>query len=298
MPTLIIGSGFVGSALAQRIVDTGGEAILASRNPPAAGFPWTPLDVTDRDACAKAIETTQCDALVLVHGPSDVTWCNQNPDEALRGHETAARNIAAVAGDRRIVMISTDNVFDGTAAAPDEDAPTNPGNAYGIAKLAAERAIAQASNAISLRVSLIYGWEPADSTKWLNFFASCAHRLVAGESITVPYDQWTTPVLLDDVAAVTAALLVAPSVPPLLHLAGPERISRAAWATIIADRLGVAPDLVVFEPKANGRYASRPTNSCLGSRLLAEHPSTKGIPVRGARDGATLLLTSTVLTRS
>jgi dTDP-4-dehydrorhamnose reductase len=195
-------------------------------------------------------------------------------------------------------MISTDNVFDGTAAAPDEDTPTKPGNAYGIAKLAAEQAIGLAPNATSLRVSLIYGWEPADSTKWLNFFASCAHRLSVGESITVPYDQWTTPVLLDDVTTVTAALLDAPVVPRLLHLGGPERISRAAWATIIADRLGAAPDLVVFEPKANGRYASRPTNSCLASKLLAVHSSTKEIPVRGAREGATLLLSSTALARS
>jgi len=183
MHTLIIGSGFVGSALAQRIVDAADEAILASRNPPDLAFPWTPLDVTDPDACAKAIESTHCDSVVLVHGPSDVTWCNEHSGEAVRAHETAARNIADVAGARRIVMISTDNVFDGTDPAPAEDTPTNPTNAYGIAKLAAEQAIGQAPNSTTLRVSLIYGWEPADSTKWLNFFASCAHRLIAGEPI-------------------------------------------------------------------------------------------------------------------
>jgi dTDP-4-dehydrorhamnose reductase len=85
-------------------------------------------------------------------------------------------------------------------------------------------------------------------------------------------------------------LLRAPSVPPLLHLGGPERISRAAWATIIADRLGVAPDLVVSEPRANGRYADRPANSCLSSRLLASHPSTAAIRVRGVRGGTTTLV--------
>jgi dTDP-4-dehydrorhamnose reductase len=286
MPTLIIGSGFIGSALAAAVPD----AVVASRNPPGLSTPWVELDVTDPAACRRAITHSGCDSVVLVHGPSDVTWCEHHTERARRGHETAAHNIADIAGGRRIVMISTDNVFDGTEPRPAENAPTRPANAYGVAKLAAEQEISRAANTAILRVSLIYGWEPPDSTKWLNFFASCVHRLRAGESVTVPYDQWTTPVLREDVVAITHALVRAREVPPLLHLGGPERISRAAWATIIADRLDVAPDLVVAAPKSAGRYASRPTNSCLASTLIADHPATKDIPIRGAREGATVLL--------
>jgi dTDP-4-dehydrorhamnose reductase len=292
MRTLIIGSGFVGSALAERILSKGGDATLASRHPSIFNvtLPWTSLDITESDDCARVIEHSDYDAIVLVHGPSDVTWCQQHREEARWRHEKAARNVADVAKGRRIVLISTDNVFDGSLVSPVESTPVCPVNAYGIAKICAERAIERCPNASVLRVSLIYGWEPAESSKWLNFFAACAHRLRSGKHVVVPFDQWTTPVLLEDVITVTTALLDASSIPPLLHLGGPERISRAAWASIIAERLDVAPELVVAEPKANGRYAARPANSCLSSLLLTNHPSTETVHVRGPREGATMLI--------
>jgi dTDP-4-dehydrorhamnose reductase len=296
MRTLIIGSGFVGRALAERITDLGGDAVLASRRPPGEpagpGGPvaWTPLDVTDRDACIRTVAETGADTIVLVHGPSDVTWCEQHPAEALRGHATAAEHIAHAADGRRTVLISTDNVFDGTEPSPHEDTPTHPANGYGRAKLAAERILTQQADTTVLRVSLIYGWEPAGSEKWLNFFASCAHRLRSGQPVEVPFDQWTTPVLLDDVTAVAAAVAAAPAPPALLHLGGPDRISRADWAAVIAEYLGVEPDLVVPVPRAAGRYADRPRNTCLSSTLLADDPCTAAIRIRGVREGTRALL--------
>lgn len=41
------------------------------------------------------------------------------------------------------------------------------------------------------------------------------------------HPQWTTPVHVDDVAAVTVAALR--GAPSLLHLGGPERLSRLEW---------------------------------------------------------------------
>jgi dTDP-4-dehydrorhamnose reductase len=298
MRTLIIGSGFVGRTLAGRLAHDSDSVVLASRHRPAEPsdddpIDWVRLDVTDRDACADVIRAAGADTIVLVHGPSDVTWCEAHPAEALLGHATAAKHVLDLAGDRRVVLISTDNVFDGTGESCDESTPTAPANAYGRAKLAAELALRDAPNSTVLRVSLIYGWEPADSAKWLNFFAACAHRLRAGQPVTVPFDQWTTPVLVEDVAAVTEAVIGASDL-PLLHLGGPDRVSRAQWAGIIADELGIGQELVVSEPRSAGRYADRPANSCLSSTLLARHPSTAAIHVRGVADGARALLAPAV----
>jgi len=297
MRTLVIGSGFVGSALASDITRAGGEVVLASRSRPRGGSPlWTALDVTDPDACARVVAGSRCDTIVLVHGPSDVTWCQRHPAQARRGHETAARHVAQAAGGRRIVLISTDNVFDGVRQWPDEHTEPHPANAYGRAKLAAEQVLRRHANVVVLRVSLIYGWDAADSPKWLNFFASCAHRLRAGETVTAPTDQWTTPVMVDDVTAVTTALLAVSSPPPLLHLGGPERISREDWAAVIAESLGTPTELIVPEPRAAGRYADRPANSCLSSTVLGTHPSTRAIRVRGVREGTNLLVAKGVRT--
>ncbi|MGW4697671.1 SDR family oxidoreductase [Kitasatospora cineracea] len=288
--TLIVGSGFVGRAVATRLAATGDSPVLASRHPlTAPPVPWTALDAADAESCARVVEQVRPDRLVLVHGPSDVTWCEANPGRAVALHTAAAANLTAAAPGCRTVLISTDNVFDGSSPANDENTPTAPANAYGRAKLRAERIIGAVPGATVLRVSLIYGWEPAGTGKWLNFFSACAHGLRRGEPVEAPDDQWTTPVLVEDVAAVTAAAL-AGEAPPLLHLGGPDRISRAAWAEAVADGLRVPRSLVRRVPKAAGRYASRPTNTCLTSDRLDGFLAARGLRVRGVAEGVRALL--------
>ncbi|MER6348991.1 SDR family oxidoreductase [Streptomyces sp. NPDC001595] len=292
--TLVVGSGFVGTGIAHRLAVAGEAVTLASRtpvSPPGPGADWTALDATDREACGRLLARLRPDRVVLVHGPSDVTWCEEHPELAAAAHTAVAENVAAQAGGARVVLISTDNVFDGTRPGNAEDAPVRPANAYGRAKAAAERALlGTAGDGVVLRVSLVYGHEPADAGKWLNFFSACAHRLLRGEPVTAPADQWTTPVLVDDVAEVTAAVLGARGpLPPVLHLGGPDRVSRAAWASVIAEALGARPELVVPTARAGTRYASRPENTCLTTRFLGELPATKGTAVRGVHEGARLL---------
>ncbi|MER6398861.1 sugar nucleotide-binding protein [Kitasatospora sp. NPDC001603] len=288
--TLIVGSGFVGRAVATRLATSGDRPVLASRHPlTAPPAPWVALDAADARSCARVVEQVRPDRLVLVHGPSDVTWCEANPERAADLHTAAAANLTAAAPGCRTVLISTDNVFDGSSPANDEKTPTTPANAYGRAKLRAERIVGRTPGATVLRVSLVYGWEPADAGKWLNFFSACAHGLRRGEPVEAPDDQWTTPVLVEDVAAVTAAAL-AGAAPPLLHLGGPDRISRAAWAEAVADGLGVPRSLVRKVPKAAGRYASRPTNTCLTSDRLAGFLAAHGLRVRGVAEGTRALL--------
>ncbi|GHA90335.1 SDR family oxidoreductase [Streptomyces termitum] len=293
-PVLVVGSGFVGTETARRLAGEGRAVTLASRGRPASppeayGAGWTALDATDPAACARVVAEVRPRAVVLVHGPSDVTWCEAHPVEAARAHAAATASFAALPGLDRLVMISTDNVFDGVAPVCVEESPTAPANAYGAAKLRAEELLlARAvSPATVLRVSLVYGHEPADAGKWLNFFASCAHRLLRGEPVEAPDDQWTTPVPVADVAAVTALLLrPGAAVPELLHLGGPERVSRAGWAREIARALGVPEELVRPVPRASGRYASRPENTCLASTRLGAMPGMEAVALRGVAAAA------------
>ncbi|GAB2331247.1 SDR family oxidoreductase [Streptomyces variabilis] len=295
MRALVVGSGFVGRAVARHLISRRDEAVLASRTPPLVNgspgsLPWVPLDITRPGAFAGVLADVAPDSIVLVHGPSDVTWCESHPEEAMAGHAGAARLVAEAAGDRRTVFISTDNVFDGTATTCTESAVTRPANVYGRAKLAAEGILSTLPGAVLLRVSLIYGWEAADSPKWLNFFASCVHRLRAGETVRAPHDQWTTPVLVDDVAEATRALAIARVVPPLIHLGGPDRLSRADWAADIAAGLGLPPERVVAESRAHGRYANRPASTCLSSEVFATHPATASLRPRPVGEATRLLL--------
>ncbi|KUO05206.1 SDR family oxidoreductase [Streptomyces caeruleatus] len=296
--TLVVGAGFVGTGIARRLAAAGEAVTVTSRSRPGHPLPtgvrWQPLDATDAAACHRLLARLRPRRVVLVHGPSDVTWCEEQPEQAVAAHTVATANVASAAGDARVLMISTDNVFDGSRPYNAEDTPVAPANAYGRAKLSAEETLLDAAtDPVVLRVSLVYGHEPVDAGKWLNFFAACAHRLLRGEPVTVPHDQWTTPVLVDDVAEVTAAVLDAGQpVPTVLHLGGPDRVSRAAWASVVAETLGAPPHLVVPTPRAGTRYASRPENTCLSSSLLGRLPATEAITVRGVREGALGLATA------
>ncbi|MER5258737.1 MULTISPECIES: sugar nucleotide-binding protein [unclassified Streptomyces] len=291
--TLVVGSGFVGTGIARRLASAGHAVTLVSRGRPAQpperyGARWAALDATDPEACGRLVSRLRPRRVVLVHGPSDVTWCEEHAAAADAAHAAVAANFSSLGGRSRVVLISTDNVFDGRSPGHDEHTPVSPANAYGRAKRHAEEILlARAADAVALRVSLVYGHEPADAGKWLNYFAACAHRLRSGARVEAPDDQWTTPVHVDDVAEVTAALLTSPEpLPPVLHLGGPDRVTRAAWATVIAGALDVPPGLVVPVPKARSRYASRPKNACLSSGLLPVLPATRGIAVRGVGEGA------------
>lgn len=294
MRILIVGSGFVGTGIAQQVVADGNTAIMCSRHPPWSigidALPWTPADATVRGDCVRVLDQVQPDAVVLVHGPSDITWCEAHPDMAMAAHTAATANVAAAACGARIVLVSTDNVFNGGAAFCDEHATPAPVNAYGRAKLQAERVLVEATgNAVLMRVSLVYGWELEEAGKWLNYFSACVHRLRRGQAVEAPNDHWMTPVLLDDVARVVSAVAAA-DVPVVLHLGGPDRISRVQWAALIAETLGVDPELILPVPRCRGRYACRPVNSCLRSAYLAVLPATRDIRVRGVRDGIGALL--------
>ncbi|GAB3079085.1 SDR family oxidoreductase [Micromonospora schwarzwaldensis] len=289
MRTLIVGSGFVGRAIADHLAGSGHPVVLSSRSPAPGTHPWRPLDVTDPGACRALVDAVQPEAVVAVHGPSDVTWCENNSEQAAREHVAAARNLVAAAPDRRLLLISTDNVFDGRTESFDEHAVPRPANAYGRAKLLAERHILQAAGATVLRVSLVYGWDEHRPGQWQNFFASCVRRLRSGSPVEAPADQWTTPVLAQDVARV-AEVVLSGGPHRLLHLGGPDRVSRSDWARQIAASLGTATDQVVAVPSAGTRYACRPTNSCLTSVLLDQvDPSLR---IRGVAAGLRELIGS------
>ena len=156
-----------------------------------------------------------------------------------------------------------------------------PANAYGTAKRAAEEVVLAAPAGLVLRCSLVYGRPGAGRS---NFFADTAGALARGEVVRAPHDQWTTPVLVDDVAAWVAALLHAGTA-GVLHLGGPERLSRCDWARRIAAWLGVDQDLVVPVARATTRYACRPENTCLASARHVAALDGTAAPRRRCGDG-------------
>jgi dTDP-4-dehydrorhamnose reductase len=290
---LVVGAGYIAGHVGRRLRALGHLATLSSRCPPPTHethhLDWLWVDVRDRDRVRTVVHTNCPDAVVTVHGPSDITWCEAHPEQALAAHRDGARHLADVLDVRRVLLISTDNVFPGRKESCAESEPTEPANAYGRAKLAAEKELLATGNALALRVSLVYGWDRTGLRP--NFFTICAQRLSAGQPVAVPNDHWNSPVLVNDVAAWTTGLLDSGHT-GVVHLGGPRRLTRVAWARHIADAYGVDPDLVRPTPRHSTDYACRPRNACLHSERAGDFPELKGLqPVDVLEASSTLIAT-------
>jgi dTDP-4-dehydrorhamnose reductase len=107
------------------------------------------------------------------------------------------------ANDCKFIHVSTDYVFDGTAAtALTETAQTNPINVYGQTKLAGEKACLQENpNAIIIRTSWVY------SSFGNNFVKTMSRLMQERDSLNVVNDQIGSPTYAADLAQAIMTIL-------------------------------------------------------------------------------------------
>jgi dTDP-4-dehydrorhamnose reductase len=171
-----------------------------------------------------------------------------------------AANVAAAAAraGARLVHLSTDFVFDGTARRPyrEEDA-AQPLTPYGRTKLEGEqRALGAASGVLVVRTSLIYGGALPSPHERMVLDAIDGTREVAFFE-----DEFRCPVAVADLA--DGLLELCPqAVAGVLHVAGPESLSRLAFARAVAEAAGLPPERLRTARSAD-QPVPRPLNCAL-----------------------------------
>lgn len=239
-------SGFVGGRLAAHLHARGDALLTLGRTPPPH-TPSThfPCDLADTPALAAAVaKLPEVDAVIHLAALPDLAACQAQPALARAVNTHATEALAALASRRAVpfIFISTDQVFDGAKHGglyTEADAP-RPMHEYGHSKLAGEHAALSAGPAgtprgLVLRLALVYGPSPRGDR-------SCSERLLAalraGTPSTLYTDEHRSPVAVADVAlAISLALdrlVLGRIVPPILHLAGPHRLSRLELGHAIA----------------------------------------------------------------
>jgi dTDP-4-dehydrorhamnose reductase len=170
--------------------------------------------------------------------------CETRPDEAERVNARLPGTLARLCAERRVrlVALSTDLVFAGDRSFAREDDATGPLGVYGRTKRAGELAVLAAlPEAAVARVSLVVGrghGPRATSSEQV------ARALRAGRSPRLFTDEYRTPIDPESVADGVARLVSGP-VAGLLHLGGPERLSRHALGLRVARAFGLPADGVV-----------------------------------------------------
>jgi dTDP-4-dehydrorhamnose reductase len=238
-------------------------AAALSRGHDCLGVPHRELDVTDARAVEEAVAHAAPEAIVNCAAWTDVDGAERDEPAALAVNGAGAGNLASAGAGAgaRLVHVSTDYVFDGSARRPYvESDPTGPRTAYGRTKLAGEAAVLAAS-----------GEHAVVRTAWLfgaggkNFVASMLALAADGrEEVAVVTDEVGCPTFTGHLA-LRLVELAERRAAGLFHLAAAGACSRFEFAQAIFAAAGVDVRVTPTTQSANARPAPRPPWSVLAS---------------------------------
>lgn len=239
------------------------------------GYPLRPVDLADPDAVTTAFREARPD--VVVHGAAlaTVSACMREPARAEQINVRGSVLLAELA-DRaklRLLHVSTDMVFDGERGNYREEDEVRPLSIYGRTKAASEQAVLASPRNLVARVSLLFGPTLIGRP---SFFDEQVSALREGRPITLFHDEWRTPLSLL-VAARGLLALAASDAGGLIHMGGPERLSRWEMGQRMAAFLRLDPAAIVSASRVSIATAEpRPRDLSLDSsrwrRLAPEQP--------------------------
>jgi dTDP-4-dehydrorhamnose reductase len=226
------------------------------------------LDVADRDAVLQAVTSTRPTVVIHAAAWTAVDACEGDPDRAFRVNALGTRHVAEAAAlvEAHLVYLSTDYVFDGSAAAPYREwDPTNPVSVYGRSKLGGEREVqALRPGSTIVRTSWVCGAHGANMVKTVLGLAQDRPELRFVD------DQHGCPTFTEDLAGMILRLATA-RLPGLFHVTNQGATTWYRFARDVLSAAGLDPDRV--KPIATAelqppRPALRPANSVLDNAAL------------------------------
>jgi len=236
------------------------------------------LDVTNGGAVRDVLHDVRPRVIYFPAAEPNVDWCETHPNEAhaLNVAPAIAALHAARESGARFVFFSTDYVFDGERGPYLETDPVGPLSVYARHKLEVEASVLEAGDTV-VRTTTVYGREIPPGK---NFVLRVVARIRAGEKVTVPADQVSTPTWSNELAA--AAVGVAER-GGIWHIAGPDLVARDEFARLIAQVFTLDVGLVAPVPTSELHQAARrPLRAGLRSEKLRNETGTALLPLRSA----------------
>lgn len=243
------GSGFVGSNVVRVFRERHGAEVAAPSH--------AELDVTDASAVRERVRAFQADAIVHCAILNDLARLYADREAAWDSYVGATRNVVEAANAllAKVVLVSTDWVFDGTQSGADERTPPNPVNLYGVLKLASELVVAErARDGAVARIAGVNGvhWARPSAPRAQDagfgyFVASIVDALSAGRPFTVWTGAGVNMVATPTLASHCAELMwriIERDRRGTFHCCGGESIDRWRLAELTAEAFGLDARLV------------------------------------------------------
>ena len=267
MTWLVIGSrGQLGSDM---------MALLGER---AVGLDTPDIDITDVDSVSDAVYDIAPSVVVNCAAYTAVDAAETDEETAAMVNGTGPANIAEAASQARLIHVSTDYVFDGTARSPYTEAATpNPASVYGRTKLEGERAVLRHTDAYVVRTAWLYG------VHGKNFVRTMIDLEESRETLDVVDDQVGQPTWSRDLAAGTIALGQSNADPGVYHVTNSGQTSWFGLARKVFELIGADPSRV---RPARTSDVPRPAPRPAYSVLAGERWAAAGLPAMRAWEAA------------
>jgi len=227
---------------------------------------WPTFDLLNPE-CEADVRAAKPDLVIHTAAYTDVDGAEREPDQAMAinalGTERVARGAAAVGA--RLILLSTDYVFDGTKEMQylETDEP-RPLSVYGLSKLEAERrAMAVCPNTLVVRTAWLYG------PQGKNFVKTIMRLATEQSELRVVADQRGSPTHAGDLAEALARVVTL-DLTGIVHATGSGDCTWYELARTIVGLLGKATSVRPITTAEAGRPAPRPAYSVLANRRLAE----------------------------
>ncbi|HVO43294.1 MAG TPA: sugar nucleotide-binding protein, partial [Aggregatilineales bacterium] len=132
------GTGFLGSNIIRVAREQDRHELLStlhsSKTPAPADIAYEAVNLADRDAVSRSVAAFRPDVIIHSAILNDFAQMYADRKLAWQLYVTATHSLtdAANATGAKMILISTDWVFDGTQVDADETTPPNPVNYYGV----------------------------------------------------------------------------------------------------------------------------------------------------------------------
>lgn len=201
------------------------------------------LDIADSPAVEKVFFQFQPSVVLNAAAYTDVDGSETNRDDAFRGNVIGPSNLANLCQKfgAKLIHISTDYLFDGSAGPYSEEATPNPLGFYARTKFWGEEAIVKSGcQYLIVRSNVIYG--TAVGVKQ-NFILWLLEKLRQQEPVWVVNDQFNNPTLADNLAqAIKEAVNL--NLSGILNIAGSTYLSRYDFALAVARHFHLDESLI------------------------------------------------------
>lgn len=234
------------------------------------------LDITDWHATQEVIAAHTPQVVINAAAWTDVDGCARDEARAVRINGLGAQNVAlaAAACDAAVVQISSNEVFDGTAAHPYREYDTpRPINPYGYSKFVGEQSVMHV-NPRHYIVRLSWLFAPHNR----NFIHAILDAARAGKALRVVVDEVAIPTYSPDVAAAIGQLIQSERY-GIYHLCNAgEPISRYAFAEYALQRAGLLDEVSLT--RISRHQWQRPSQPPAYTGLANEAAASLGITLR------------------